>query len=66
MSARPAGSPDALAGILLETTRRAPPDGSTHWSTRKLGAALGVSHMMVARIWAKHGLKPLKDIGRLG
>lgn len=43
---------------ILETTRRAPPDGSTHWSTRKLAAQLGVSHMRVARVWAKHGIKP--------
>lgn len=43
---------------ILEATRRAPADGSTHWSTRKLAAQLGVSHMRVARVWAKHGLKP--------
>jgi len=43
---------------ILEATRQAPADGSTHWSTRKLAAHLGVSHMRVARVWAKHGLKP--------
>lgn len=43
---------------ILEATRTAPRDGSTHWSTRKLAAQLGMSHMMVARVWAKHGLKP--------
>ena len=43
---------------ILDATRRAPTDGSTHWSTRKLAAQLGVSHMRVARVWAKHGLKP--------
>jgi len=43
---------------VLAWTQKPPGDGSTHWSTRKLGAALGISHMMVARIWAKHGLKP--------
>ena len=47
-----------LEARILETTRRAPSDGSTHWSSRKLGKALGISHMMVARVWAKHGLKP--------
>jgi transposase len=31
---------------------------STHWTTRKLAARLDVSHMMVARVWRKHGLKP--------
>ena len=39
-------------------TRRAPADGATHWSTRKLATHLGVSHMRVARVWAKHGLQP--------
>ena len=43
---------------ILEATRRAPTDGSTHWSSRKLGVQLGVSHMRVARVWAKHGLQP--------
>jgi transposase len=43
---------------VLAWTQKAPGCGSTHWSTRKLGEALGISHMMVARIWAKHGLKP--------
>ena len=47
-----------LEARILEATRRAPSDGSTHWSTRKLGAHLEVSHMMVARVWRKHGLKP--------
>ena len=50
-------TPQAEARI-LEATRRAPTDGSTHWSTRKLAAALKVSHMRVARVWAKHGIKP--------
>lgn len=48
------------ARILAWTTKRKPADGSTHWSSRKLAAELGgaVSHMTVARIWDKHGLKP--------
>jgi len=49
----------ALEARILEwTVKRKPPDGSTHWSTRKLGAVLGVSHMMVARVWSKHAVKP--------
>src|ERR1017187_10849967 len=47
-----------LEARILESTRRAPRGGATHWSTRKLGAHLGVSHMMVARVWRKHGLQP--------
>jgi transposase len=47
-----------LEARILEATRRAPPGAVTQWSTRKLGEHLGVSHMMVARVWSKHGLKP--------
>jgi transposase len=43
---------------ILEWTRRAPTDGTTHWSTRRLAKRLGVNHMMVARVWAKHGIQP--------
>ena len=38
-----------LEARILEATRRAPGDGSTHWSTRKLGTHLDVSHMTVAQ-----------------
>ena len=48
----------ALEAKILNHTRRAPSDGSTHWSTRKLGEELGISHMRVARTWAKAGLQP--------
>jgi len=47
-----------LEALVLTWTERRPRDGSRRWSTRKLGKALGISHMTVARIWAKHGLKP--------
>jgi transposase len=43
---------------ILAWTQKKPTDGSTHWSSRKLAKLLGVSHMMVARVWGKHGLKP--------
>src|SRR6266545_2620633 len=47
------------AKILAWTTKRKPADGSTHWSSRKLAGELGgVSHMTVARVWAKHGIQP--------
>jgi transposase len=47
-----------LEARILARTRQAPPDGSTHWSTRKLARVLGISHMMVARVWARAGLQP--------
>lgn len=43
---------------ILSWTPRKPPDGSTHWSTRKLAKHLGIHHMMVQRTWQKAGLKP--------
>jgi transposase len=52
------GAAKVQARILAWTQQRLPADGSTHWSTRKLGKQLGVSHMMVARVWAEHGLQP--------
>src|SRR3984893_2167627 len=46
-----------LEARILESTRHAP-SSSTHWTTRKLAAHLDVSHMMVARVWRRHGLTP--------
>src|ERR1700761_1160140 len=43
----------ALEARILKATKQAPPDGSTHWSTRKLAGYLGVSHSRVARVWAR-------------
>src|SRR6202030_4072954 len=43
---------------ILKATKQAPPDGSTHWSTRKLAEHLGVSHSRVARVWARAGIQP--------
>src|SRR6266849_10844894 len=51
-------TPALEARILEWTLKRTPADGATQWSTRRLGAQLKVSHMMVARVWAKHSLKP--------
>ena len=53
------------ARVLTWTTQHKPDDGSAHWSSRKLAAALGdISHTTVARIWAKHGVKPHHVEGR--
>ena len=38
----------------LETT----PPGETHWSTRSMAKAAGVSHTMVGRIWRTFRLQP--------
>jgi transposase len=47
-----------LEARILEWTVKRKPAGCTHWSTRKLAEQLGISHMMVARVWRKHSLKP--------
>ena len=51
-------TPALEARILEWTLKRTPPDGATQWSTRRLGTQLKISHMMVSRVWAKHGLHP--------
>ena len=51
-------TPRLEARILEWTVKRKPTDGSTQWSTRKLAEQLGISHMMVARVWRKHALRP--------
>lgn len=38
----------------LETT----PRGQTHWSTREMAKATGLSHMTINRIWRAFGLQP--------
>jgi transposase len=48
----------ALEARVLAKTRLTPPDGSTPWTTRKLAKVLGISHMLVARVWRRAGLQP--------
>jgi transposase len=48
----------ALEARVLSKTRQKPPDGSTHWTTRKLAKVLGISHMLVARVWRRAGYQP--------
>jgi transposase len=43
---------------ILSWTRKPPTDGTTHWSTRRLGDRLGVPHTIVARAWKRAGLQP--------
>jgi transposase len=47
-----------LRARVLERTRRAPPDGSTHWSLRKMAAVMKVNKNLIARIWKEADLKP--------
>ncbi|MGH8652586.1 MAG: IS630 family transposase [Gammaproteobacteria bacterium] len=43
---------------IVEATLHTTPEDATHWSTRTMAKAQGVSHASVARIWDAHGLKP--------
>ena len=45
------------ADVVRKTTRERPPH-ATHWSTRSMAAALGISPASGRRIWKRHGLKP--------
>jgi len=47
-----------LEARILSWTRKPPPDGTTHWSTRRLADRLGVPHTIVARAWKRAGLQP--------
>jgi len=48
----------ALRGRVLERTRQEPPDGSTHWSLRKMAAVMKVNKNIIAHIWKEADLKP--------
>lgn len=43
---------------ILETTLKTRPADATHWSVRVLAAQLGVSRMMVQRVWQRHEIQP--------
>jgi len=47
---------DKVAEIVAITLT--PPQGTTHWSARRLAKQVGVGHSTVHRIWQGYGLKP--------
>jgi transposase len=53
----PALSQDLVLEIVRKTTQETPQD-ATHWSTRSMAKALGVSASTIRRVWQRHGLKP--------
>jgi transposase len=53
----PAITTKTVTRIVRKTTREKP-EAATHWSTRSMAKAVGVSKATVQRIWAAHGLKP--------
>ncbi len=50
-------APEVIQQV-VEATLHTTPRGATHWTTRTLAKAQGLSHMTVQRIWKQHGLQP--------
>jgi transposase len=49
---------DRAVARVIQMTTQDRPDNATHWSTRTMAEAAGVSAASVRRIWRAHGLKP--------
>ena len=48
----------ALEARILAKTQQRPPDGSTHWSTRKLARVLNIHHNHVQTAWTRARMQP--------
>lgn len=46
-----------IQDVIRKTTQEKP-HNATHWSTRTMAAAVGISEKSVRRIWHQHGLQP--------
>jgi transposase len=58
---RPGRKPPLTAEVIaqvVQKTLREKPQAATHWSTRTMAQAVGLSHTSVKRIWNAYGLKP--------
>jgi transposase len=44
--------------MIIRKTTQERPANATHWSTRTMAAAVGLSPSTIGRIWKTHGLKP--------
>jgi transposase len=53
----PTITPAKVQDVIRKTTQEKP-DNATHWSTRTMAEASGISEKSVRRIWHQHGLKP--------
>jgi transposase len=50
--------PQEVVDSILRKTLNEKPRGATHWSTRTMAKAVGVSRETVRRVWVDHRLKP--------
>ncbi len=60
-ASRPGRTPKITASLarrVVRMTTQQKPANATHWSTRSMARAVGISEASVRRIWRRHGLKP--------
>src|SRR5438105_1229459 len=55
---KPSVLTSALEARILAKTQQRPPDGSTHWSTRKLARVLKIHHNHVQTAWTRARMQP--------
>jgi transposase len=55
---RPRVATPSVQARIVRRTLQSPPDGSTHWSCRKLAQTLSIGKSTVQRVWAQAQLKP--------
>src|SRR5438132_5914559 len=48
---------DQVEQVIIRTLETTPP-GATHWSTREMAKAVGLSHTAISRMWHTFGLQP--------
>jgi transposase len=48
---------DDVERVIVKTLEETPPD-ATHWSTRSMATATGMSQSAISRVWRAFGLKP--------
>jgi transposase len=46
---------------IIDRTLHTKPKGATHWTTRTLAKAIGVSHVTVHRVWKSHRIQPHRE-----
>jgi transposase len=49
---------EQVEAVIVKTLEEAPAGGDTHWSTRSMAQAQGMSQTAISRIWRAFGLKP--------
>jgi transposase len=49
---------DQVEEVIVATLEQPPPDHDSHWSTRSMARATGMSQTAISRIWRAFGLKP--------